>query len=113
VVTRAKIVLLAAAGWENTAIAGRLDVAVQLVSKWRKRFSEEGLPGLEDRPRAQRLYLDFLEALELREETVPGEPGRGELVFYQLEFSQAIISDFEQVYFNTSPKEKYDRSSAG
>jgi len=56
----------------------------------------------------QRLYLDFLEALELREETVPGEPGRGELVFYQLgKFSQAI-SDFEQIYFNTSPREKYD-----
>ena len=56
----------------------------------------------------QRLYLDFLAALELREETVPGEAGRGELVFYQLgKFSQAI-SDFEQIYFNTSPREKYD-----
>lgn len=55
----------------------------------------------------QRVYLDFLEALELREESVPGEPGRGELVFYQLgKFSQ-VISDFEQIYFNTSPQEKY------
>src|SRR4029450_2136947 len=55
----------------------------------------------------QRLYLDFLEALEIREETVPGAAGRGELVFYQLgKFSQAI-SDFEQIYFNTSPAEKY------
>lgn len=55
----------------------------------------------------QRLYLDFLEALKLREETVPGADGRGELVFYQLgKFSQAI-SDFEQIYFNTAPKEKY------
>ena len=43
----------------------------------------------------QRLYLEFLESLELREETVPGEPARAELVFYQLgKFSQAI-SDFE------------------
>lgn len=56
----------------------------------------------------QRLYLDVLEALELREEAVPGAPGRGELVFYQLgKFSQAI-SDFEQIYFNTSPAAKYD-----
>ncbi|WP_433784420.1 ATP-dependent helicase [Actinomycetospora sp. CA-101289] len=56
----------------------------------------------------QRLYLDFLETLELREETIPGAPGRGELVFYQLgKFSQAI-SDFEQIYFNTSPAAKYD-----
>lgn len=55
----------------------------------------------------QRLYLDFLQALRLREETIPGEAGRGELVYYQLgKFSQAI-SDFEQIYFNTSPEEKY------
>ncbi len=56
----------------------------------------------------QRLYLEFLEALGLREETVPGDPVRAELVFYQLgKFSQAI-SDFETIYFNTSPKEKYE-----
>jgi DNA helicase-2/ATP-dependent DNA helicase PcrA len=56
----------------------------------------------------QRLYLDFLAALELREETVPGPPGRGELVFYQLgKFSQAI-SDFEQVHFASSPQDKYE-----
>jgi Winged helix-turn helix len=54
VVTRAKIVLLAAAGCENTVIAERLDVPVQLVSKWRKRFFEEGLEGLRDRPRSGR-----------------------------------------------------------
>ncbi len=55
----------------------------------------------------QRVYLDFLEALKLREETVPGADGRGELVFYQLgKFSQAI-SDFEQIYFNTVPADKY------
>lgn len=55
----------------------------------------------------QRVYLDFLEALEMREETVPGAEVRGELVFYQLgKFSQAI-SDFEQIYFNTAPADKY------
>ncbi len=53
-VVRAKIVLLAAAGLENTVIADRLDVAVQLVSKWRKRFHQEGLDGLKDRPRTGR-----------------------------------------------------------
>jgi DNA helicase-2/ATP-dependent DNA helicase PcrA len=56
----------------------------------------------------QRLYLDFLEALGLREETLPGEPVRRELVFYQLgKFSQAI-SDFEQIYFNSDPRQKYE-----
>ena len=60
----------------------------------------------------QRLYLEFLEALELREETVPGEPVRRELVFYQLgKFSQAI-SDFEQIYFNTEPRQKYEAFAA-
>jgi DNA helicase-2/ATP-dependent DNA helicase PcrA len=57
----------------------------------------------------QRLYLEFLEKLELREETIsdPTHRGRGELVMYQLgKFSQAI-SDFEQIYFATSPYEKY------
>ena len=53
-VMRAKIVLLAAAGVENTVIADRLDVGVQLVSKWRKRFFEEGVAGLEERPRPGR-----------------------------------------------------------
>lgn len=53
-VVRAKIVLLAADGLENTVIAARLDVRPQLVSLWRKRFFDEGLEGLKDRPRAGR-----------------------------------------------------------
>jgi ATP-dependent DNA helicase UvrD/PcrA len=59
----------------------------------------------------QRAYLDFLEALQIREETVPSAGGsttRGELVFYNLgKFSQAI-SDFEQIYFRSDPQYKYD-----
>lgn len=55
----------------------------------------------------QRLYLDFLEALEMREESLPGDASRRELTYYQLgKFSQAI-SDFEEIYFSTSPYEKY------
>ena len=38
-VVRAKIVLLAAEGRENTVIAARLDITAQLVSKWRKRLA--------------------------------------------------------------------------
>jgi DNA helicase-2/ATP-dependent DNA helicase PcrA len=56
----------------------------------------------------QRLYLDFLEALDMREDSLPGDSGRGELVFYQLgKFSQ-VISDYEQIYFTTEPKKKYE-----
>jgi transposase-like protein len=53
-VTRAKIVLLAAQGLGNDEIAHRVDVGRQVASKWRKRFWEEGLGGLEDRPREGR-----------------------------------------------------------
>jgi transposase len=53
-VVRAKIVLLAAAGEENTAIAERLDVHVSVVSRWRKRFCQAGLNGLVDRARSGR-----------------------------------------------------------
>ena len=55
----------------------------------------------------QRLYLDFLAALDVREDTIPGAPERAELVFYQLgKFSQAI-SDFEEIHFSSSPSAKY------
>jgi DNA helicase II / ATP-dependent DNA helicase PcrA len=58
----------------------------------------------------QRTYLRFLEELKIREETVPSADGtvRGELVLYNLgKFSQAI-SDFEQIYFQSEPQQKYD-----
>ena len=54
VVTRAKMILLAAEGSANDRIAACLSVPRQIVSKWRKRFFEERLPGLEDEPRAGR-----------------------------------------------------------
>ena len=53
-VVRAKIVLLAAQGIDNDEIATRLELPRQVVSKWRKRFFEERLGGLEDRPRRGR-----------------------------------------------------------
>lgn len=53
-VVRAKIVLLAAEGFDNDQIAARLDTRREVVSKWRKRFFEQGLPGLEERPRGGR-----------------------------------------------------------
>ena len=53
-VIRAKIVLYAAQGLGNDAIAQRLDTPRQIVSKWRKRFFEQGLAGLEELPRQGR-----------------------------------------------------------
>jgi len=53
-VVRAKIVLMAAEGYDNDEIALRLDTRREIVSKWRKRFFEQGLPGLDERPRGGR-----------------------------------------------------------
>ena len=53
-VVRAEIVLLAADGMENVAIANRLRVSVATVALWRKRFFEEGLGGLAERRRSGR-----------------------------------------------------------
>ncbi len=53
-VVRAKIVLMAAQGMDNDEIAERLDTRREIVSKWRKRFYEEGLAGLEERSRSGR-----------------------------------------------------------
>ncbi|ODT25804.1 ATP-dependent DNA helicase [Microbacterium sp. SCN 69-37] len=56
----------------------------------------------------QRLYLDVLEALDIREATIPGTPARAELVMYQLgKFSQ-VISDFESINFASDPRRKYE-----
>ena len=65
-VLRAKVVLLAAQGMPNKQIGERLDLPRQIVSKWRKRFFEERLAGLEDRPRRGR-PRDFSPATRRRD----------------------------------------------
>ena len=51
---RARILLLAADGLSNTAIAERVGVARQTVLNWRDRYERSGLAGLEDEPRSGR-----------------------------------------------------------
>jgi transposase len=53
-VVRAKIVLMAAEGITNVEIAARCDTSPQVVYRWRKRFCERRLRGLEDAPRSGR-----------------------------------------------------------
>ena len=53
-VVRAKAILMAAQGLDNNTIGQRLSLPRQIVSKWRKRFYEERLGGLEDRLRPGR-----------------------------------------------------------
>ena len=53
-VQRARIVLYAADGLHDTEIAARLDTTAGIVGKWRRRFFDDRLEGLKDKPRAGR-----------------------------------------------------------
>jgi len=53
-VMRAQMVLMAAEGLANCEIAARLRCGRDVVSQWRKRFFEERMAGLKDRPRPGR-----------------------------------------------------------
>jgi transposase len=53
-VLRAQIVLFASDGGRNVEIARRLGIALNTVSKWRKRFATGGLAGLADHERSGR-----------------------------------------------------------
>ena len=74
---RARIVLRAAEGLSNTAIADELGVAKHTVGKWRERFAVHRLEGLRDEPRsgAPRTVTDerVAELLVRTLETTPGD----------------------------------------
>jgi len=53
-VLRAKMILLAADGWDNSEIAAQLGTRRDVVSEWRKRFFVDRLAGLEERSRPGR-----------------------------------------------------------
>ena len=64
-VLRARIVLLAAAGNSNQEIAAQLGVHRHSVALWRQRFAQQGLKGLEEKPRRGRKRLYEAEAVEI------------------------------------------------
>lgn len=53
-VVRAKMILFATEGLSNDQIAARLDTRREVVSMWRKRFFEQRMAGLDERPRPGR-----------------------------------------------------------
>jgi putative transposase len=60
-VQRARVVLLAADGFENGEIAGRVGISFVAVCKWRQRYARHGIVGLKDkagRGRPKRLTHD-------------------------------------------------------
>ncbi len=61
----------------------------------------------------QRSFLDFLAAIELREEKIAGASRshaheRSEVVYYNLGKFSEVISDFEQINFQSGPQQKYE-----
>lgn len=53
-VQRARMILYAAEGLADTEIAARLDCHPEIVSRWRRRFCEQRIDGLQDKPRTGR-----------------------------------------------------------
>lgn len=100
-----------AAAWRAADIGCTPEGLEKGLSLAERTRSELGVPeGQQERwglYNIQRTFLAFLEAIELREEKVPGEPSRREVILYNLgKFSQ-LISDFEAIYFHSAPQQKY------
>ena len=74
---RSRVVLLAAGGHSNTAIAGQLLVTLHTVGKWRQRYLDMGLDGLVDEPRpgtSRKLSdQDVEQVLALTLESIPAD----------------------------------------
>ena len=61
----------------------------------------------------QRSFLAFLTAIELREEKIEGASSshahsRSEVVYYNLGKFSEVISDFEEINFQSAPQQKYE-----
>jgi transposase len=78
-VRRARVVLLAADGWANDRIAKHLEMGVNTVGCWRKRFVAEGVDGLgRDRPGRGRKPVIPKEKIDevVRKTTTEKPPGQ-------------------------------------
>lgn len=77
-VERAKIVLFAANGLSNTEISDRLDLTMPCVGKWRQRYLDFGIQGLDEalRPGRPRTIADERIALVIRK-TLKTKPKHG------------------------------------
>lgn len=76
-VQRARLVLLAAEGMANTAIAREVGLSRAMVVAWRQRFAREGMPGLADRPRRRGRPIYTEEGRTRVLATIGGPPPEG------------------------------------
>lgn len=72
---RAQIILLAAQGWDNQAIAAQVGVGRVQVGRWRKRYTQGKLAAIEkDRPRGGRpRKIDTVRLVELTTQSTPSQ----------------------------------------
>lgn len=95
------------ANWETAGLipsASEWEKAVTVIRTAQKSIAQQGHTVYS----IQQLYLDFLEALAIREDNIGGDVRRSELVFFQLgKFSQ-VIADYEQIHFTTQQKAQYE-----
>ena len=76
-VFRARIILLAAKGYESRAIAAELNTGQDTVSKWRRRFAEHRLEGLVDRAgRGRKRTYDEQAVEQIIEDTLHRTPAQ-------------------------------------
>ncbi len=72
---RSRIVLLAAGGLDNQEIAAKLDITRQKAGRWRDRFVEDGLGGIEkDASRSGRIPRSAAGSGRIVKKTVEGKP---------------------------------------
>ena len=71
---RARVILLAADGLSNRAISRIVGMRYEHVGTWRRRFLEEGLPGLQERPRPGRPALYGADARQAILDTLGESP---------------------------------------
>jgi len=55
----------------------------------------------------QRVFLDLLEAMSVREERIGTKVRPGDVIFFNLGRFSQLISDFEQIHFHSSPESIY------
>jgi transposase len=73
---RSRIILLAAAGWDNEAIGAELNITRQKAGRWRSRFAERGLDGIlkEEPGRGRPLVIGTRKRLAIVRTTLDEKP---------------------------------------
>ena len=84
----------------------QVDAGLEFLNERKSRLTRE----MDAELYLQRIYLDFLASIELREESINADPNgvrSGEIVYYNLGKFSNVISDFEQINFHSVPENLY------